>query len=251
MSPGSVARMSGRWALFLDVDGTLLEIAETPSSVYVSDELRSLLLRLSLRLDGALALISGRSIDDLDALFAPLQFCASGVHGCERRETNGSIIKSRLHPHALMLVRDELEIFVKQRPGLVLEDKGAGVALHYRQAPHLSGEVLTLLRGMCKRLGPQFRLQAGKYVLEVRPSGYSKGSAIAEFMTEAPFVDRTPIFIGDDITDEDGFSVVNRLGGLSIKVGEQAETLAKHRLENVSEVLQWLEALPSPLVASV
>lgn len=243
MSNPTHTRETG-WALFLDVDGTLLDIAETPESVYVPDELKTLLLDLSLRLDGALALISGRSIDDLDRLFAPLRLCASGVHGCERREPDGRIMRPEVDPEALNVVREELQRFVALTPGLLLEDKEFGLAVHFRRVPHMGGDVLTTMRSMCLWLGPRFTLQAGKCVLEIRPTGFSKGTSIAAFMQLPPFAGRTPIFMGDDVTDEDGFAVVNDLGGLSIKVGNAPTTFAQQRLSSVRDVRHWLERLP-------
>lgn len=239
MSLSELTDTSG-WALFLDVDGTLLEIAETPESVRVSDDLKALLHDLSSRSNGALALVSGRSIADLDRLFAPLRLSASGVHGCERREASGAIVKPRIDPTLLDPLRDELRALVDANEGLLLEDKGFGLALHFRLAPHMSGEVLSLMRRLCEELGPDFTLQAGKCVLEIRPAGFSKGSSIAAFMKEAPFAGKTPIFLGDDITDEDGFAVVNDLGGISIKVGDAPTRFAQRRLAGVSEVRQWL-----------
>lgn len=248
MSPPTISRDSG-WALFLDVDGTLLDIAETPESVHVPDDLKTLLLEVSLRLDGAVALVSGRSIADLDVLFAPLRLCASGIHGCERREPNGSIVRPDLAPDALNSVREELHTFVHRHPGLILEDKGFGLAVHFRRVPHMSGDVLMWMRRMCHWLGPRFTLQAGKCVLEIRPTGFSKGTSIAAFMQLPPFIGRTPVFLGDDITDEDGFAVVNDLGGVSIKVGDAPTTFAKRRLSGVREVRHWLRTMPAPLLA--
>jgi trehalose 6-phosphate phosphatase len=246
MSPNTVTRTSECWALFLDVDGTLLEIAATPSSVCVPDELKHLLMRLTLRLDGAVALVSGRDLDDLDELFMPLRMCAAGIHGCVLREASGCVVRPPINPGVLSLVRYEVAGFVRERPGLILEDKGYGFAVHYRLAPEHCDGVRELLLRLCARLGHAFRLQSGKSVLELRPSGYTKGTSIAQFMTQRPFSGRTPIFIGDDATDEDGFRTVNELGGISIKVGDAGQTCAQHRLRDVNEVRQWLETLPPP-----
>jgi trehalose 6-phosphate phosphatase len=243
MSPPKIPRDSG-CALFLDVDGTLLDIAETPESVYVPEDLKALLRDLCLRLDGALALVSGRSIADLDQLFAPLRLCASGVHGCERRDVSGNIVRPIVGAHELSAVREELQRFVDLYPGLILEDKGFGLAVHFRRVPHLSGDVLSIMRRMCLSLGPRFTLQAGKCVLEIRPNGFSKGTSIAAFMQQQPFAGRMPIFMGDDVTDEDGFAVVNELGGLSIKVGEARTTLAQQCLAGVRDVRHWLQMMP-------
>lgn len=248
MSPPTITRDSG-CALFLDVDGTLLDIAETPESVYVPDDLKKLLLDLSLRLDGALALVSGRSIDDLDRLFTPLRLCASGVHGCERRDASGLVVRPDVDPESLRIVREELQLFVDLYPGLILEDKEFGLAMHFRRVPELGGDVLSFMRRMCQWLGPRFTLQAGKCVLEIRPTGFSKGTSIEAFMQQPPFAGRTPIFMGDDVTDEDGFAVVNDLGGMSIKVGDALTTLAQRRLPGVREVRRWLQTMPLAALA--
>jgi trehalose 6-phosphate phosphatase len=238
------------WALFLDVDGTLLEIAETPESVRVPDDLKRLLLDLWLRLDGAVALVSGRSIASLDSLFAPLRLCASGVHGCELRDVRGAISRPSLVPDALQTVRAQLEAFVAANPGLLLEDKGFGLAMHFRLAPQLSDDVFAVMQRACQRLGPHYTLQAGKCVLELRPTGFSKGTSIAELMRQQPFKGRTPLFLGDDITDEDGFAVVNQLGGVSIKVGDAPTTSAQQRLSGVSEVHRWLRSFLQEVFAA-
>ncbi len=248
MPPFKFPRDSG-CALFLDVDGTLLDIAETPESVYVPEDLKTLLRDLAKRLDGALALVSGRSIDDLDRLFAPLRLCASGVHGCERRESDGLMVRPIVDPGVLDAAREDLQRFVDLNPGLILEDKGFGLAVHFRRVPLLSGDVLSVMRRLCLSLGPRFTLQAGKCVLEIRPSGFSKGTSIAAFMQQPPFVGRMPIFMGDDVTDEDGFAVVNEFGGLSIKVGDAPTTFAQQRLGGVRDVRQWLRTLPRIAIA--
>jgi trehalose 6-phosphate phosphatase len=239
----------GGWALFLDVDGTLLEIAETPQSVQVPQALRPLLLSLSVRLDGAIALITGRTLNDLDHLFAPLRFSAAGVHGWERRDATGCVIRPQLDARSLDHAREYLRQFAAQHEGLILEDKGHALALHFRRAPHLSAEASDAVHAACRRLGGGFAVQAGKCVFEIRPDGCTKGSAVRAFLRERPFFGRLPVYIGDDLTDEDAFAVVNELGGISIKVGNHHNTLAQHRLPGVRQVLHWLESVPAPLAA--
>lgn len=233
----------GDQALFLDVDGTLLEIAATPEAVQVSASLLQLLKDLEQRLGGALALVSGRSIHNLDELFAPLRLCASGIHGCERRNAHGELTRPAFDAHALNHARAELRALVAAHPGLLFEDKGFAVAVHYRLAPELAAQVLTAMQKTCEALGERFELQAGKRVFEIRPAGWSKGTAITEFMREAPFAGRTPVFAGDDLTDEHGFEVVNELGGLSIRVGGPVQTRARLRIGSVSEMHAWLREL--------
>lgn len=235
------------WALFLDVDGTLLEIAETPQSVRVPPVLREILVSLSFRLDGALALVSGRTLNDLDHLFAPLRFCAAGVHGWERREATGCVIRPQLDPSRLDCARDLLRRLVERQEGLMLEDKGHGLAVHFRRAPHLSAVVREHVTEACRLVGSAFTMQAGKCVFEIRPAGHTKGTSVRAFMQQPPFLERLPIYIGDDLTDEDAFAIVNEIGGISIKVGDDQATLAQHRLPGVRQVLRWLQSIPAPI----
>ena len=229
-------------ALFLDVDGTLLDIAPTPESVIVSEQLKHLLTTLSSRLDGAFALVSGRSIRTLDALFEPLRFTAAGIHGCERREASGCIIRPEVDVARVAAVRDELTAWTLRHPGTLLEDKGYALALHYRLVPELEVPALSEVETALAMLGTH-ELQRGKFVFELRPAGYSKGGAIQAFMRDPPFRSRQPLFIGDDVTDEAGFEAVNELAGISVRVGESTQTFARHRLGTVQEVIRWLANL--------
>jgi trehalose 6-phosphate phosphatase len=244
MSSNPVPLSDDDWALFLDVDGTLLEIAETPQSVHASHSLKQLLEKLEARLEGALALISGRSIENLDQLFAPLRLCASGIHGLERRDALGTFIDPAFDASALAAAHEELDRFVQQHEGLLLEDKRYSLALHFRLAPELADRVHDTMRSVLARLGPQFTLQAGKCVLELRPAAWNKGVAVSAFMQEAPFRGRTPLYIGDDVTDEDAFEVVNALQGQSIRVGGGSDTHAQHHLADVDAVIRWLRDNP-------
>ena len=228
-------------AVFLDIDGTLVRHADNPGAVLIDDGLRALLGALNDAACGALALISGRAIADVDALFFPTRFAVAGQHGAERRSIDGT-----LHYHAplasrLLAPALELRRLVQAHPGLLLEEKGASLALHYRGAPALAGLVEGEVRRVVAALGDEFELQAGKFVFEVKPSGKDKGTAIAEFMAEAPFAGRLPVFLGDDLTDEFGFDLVNRLGGHSVKVGP-GPTRARWRLDNADAVRGWLAA---------
>ena len=233
-----------RLALFLDVDGTLIEIAETPDAVVVPASLKSLLNALSTRLDGALALVSGRSIADLDVLFTPLQFTASGIHGCERREPTGCMARPQIDTSALAAIRAELSEWVRHHPALLMENKAYALAVHYRRAPELEATVRSHLMPLLERAGGAFELHRGKFVFEIRPAGFSKRNAVHSFMQQVPFAGRVPMFIGDDVTDEDGFAMVNSLGGISVRVGDDSiQTLAKYRLANVGAVLEWLHSL--------
>jgi trehalose 6-phosphate phosphatase len=230
-----------RHALFLDVDGTLLSIAAQPDGVHVSAELCDLLERLQHRLEGAVALISGRSLEDLDRLFAPLVLPAAGVHGLERRDSRGYCHVPD-ETDGLAALRQPLHDFAARHEGLLLEDKGSALALHYRAAPERRGEAEGLVQDLLAKAPSPLHLTHGKMVLEIRAGGADKGTAIAAFMAEAPFAGRIPVFIGDDVTDEDGFRSVNRLGGLSIRVGDSAATAASYSLPDEAAVQAWLNA---------
>jgi trehalose 6-phosphate phosphatase len=230
-------------ALFLDVDGTLLEIAATPQAVTVPAGLRNTLQTAVQRLDGALALISGRSIRELDVLFAPAVFPAAGQHGLERRDVNGQIARAEIATELLQPVRSRLQELQSECKGLLYEDKGAVLALHYRLAPQYASVVRGVMTELVAPLRDHFDLRTGKCVFEVVPTGYSKRTAIEAFMSEAPFIDRVPIFIGDDSGDEDGFHAVNALGGYSIRVGPAEATAARFQLTDVSAVIAWLDAM--------
>jgi trehalose 6-phosphate phosphatase len=234
-------------ALFIDVDGTLLEIASHPDLVEVPPGLPRLLVRLSGERDGALALISGRPIADLDRLFQPWHGAAAGLHGIERRRPDGSHVESEATPAdaaaaaALYRLRPELQALVRQHRGLWLEDKGRTLALHYRAVPEAASEILDRAERLLREHGDGLRLIPGKMVVEFQPRHYGKGGAIAAFMAEPPFRGRVPLFLGDDTTDEEGFAEVNRRGGLSIRVGAPlATSAAAYRLPSVAAALDWL-----------
>lgn len=244
-----------RWALFLDVDGTLVEIATTPHAVRVAPSLLPLLERLRSLCDGALALVSGRRLADLDALFAPLHLPAAGLHGAERRRADGGLAPVPLDAGLLDGVRPALLGFTAARPGLFLEDKGGSLAIHYRKAPQYGAALRRLARGLAAA-EPRLRLIEGRKVVELQPRGCDKGLAIAAFQDEPPFRGRRPVFAGDDTTDEDGFLAVNRLGGVSIKV-RQNETrvrppsAARFRVDSGAALRDWLTAVAARLEAGV
>jgi trehalose 6-phosphate phosphatase len=236
------------WAYFLDLDGTLLEFVDHHMPVRDSGRLRTLLGALHRATGGAVAVVSGRALADLDHLLGPdgPRLPAAGQHGIERRNARGHVIR---HPYAaarLERARECIAAAVATQPGLVLEHKGASLALHYRRAPRLGGYAHRLVRSLAPRLGPRFRIQTGKCVVEVKPAGRDKGAAVLEFMRETPFRGRAAVFIGDDVADEHGFAAVNRLGGVSIKVGP-GRTAARWRLRNVAAVWAWLASGWGPL----
>lgn len=226
------------WAWFLDVDGTLIDIAATPSAIFMPAELPPLLQRLADAHDGAVALVSGRALDNLRQLVAPFDPPAAGLHGLEWRDAAGTIRRLALPP-GLDDIRDRLRREAERLTGLLLEDKGLAVALHYRQAPQLAEHVMQIAR-MALLDHPEYGLVAGKMVVEIKPRGTDKGAAVAAFMQTAPFVGRRPVFVGDDVTDEDGFAAANRLGGLSVLVGPPRETQARHNLPDIEACRIWL-----------
>ena len=234
------------WALFLDVDGTLIEIADAPDAVHVDERIGGLLERLRCRLGGALALASGRSLDVLDRFFAPLELAAAGLHGLERRSADGSVNRTN-GAKVLEPARRELARFAAAHPGTLLEDKSATLALHYRRAAGAEGAAREVMEKIRTSLGSEYRVQEGKMVLELKPHRPNKRTVVEDFMAEAPFRDRVPVFIGDDITDEDGFAAAQSVGGAAIMVGLERETgrtsTAQYGLSGVRELHRWLEAL--------
>jgi len=223
-------------ALFLDFDGTLVAIAPQPDAVVVDAALRPVLQRLYPLLGGALGLVSGRRIAELDAFVAPLVLPAAGVHGAERRDAQGRL------QHAAVAVPEPLRRRAQRLAaldaGLLLEDKQAAIALHWRRAPRFGELCLRALRSAV-RAHPQWRVLHGKSVAEVKPAHVSKGHAVQAFCAEPPFAGRVPVFIGDDTTDEDGFAAVQAAGGIGIKVGE-GPSIARRRLPDTQAVLRWM-----------
>ena len=226
-------------ALFLDVDGTLLEIRDHPDEVSADRELVDLLGQCLERLDGAMALISGRSVKEIDRIFAPAVFPVAGAHGSERRSHDGKVISVGSPPLPEREVA-RLEALVARHSGLLLEHKAGGVSLHYRRAPALEEECRRLIEDVLAGLGDSFRLIAGKMVFEIAPVGHDKGAAIRAFLEQPPFAGRVPVFLGDDVTDEDGFRAVNGLGGVSIRIGDIEQSKAQYCLAGIPAVRPWL-----------
>lgn len=231
-------------AFFLDVDGTLLEIAATPSEVSVDAGLIDVLRRLHGFSGGAVAIISGRRIADVDALLAGLCLPVAGQHGLERRDAGGGIHRHRATGVNWRRLAAQVRDALAGIDGLIVEDKGMTVAVHFRLNPAAETRVAAELARIVAGVGAALCLQPGRCVLEIKPSGRDKGTAIAEFMAEAPFRGRRPLFLGDDVTDEYGFRVINGLGGDSIKVGD-GDSVAHWRLEGVAAVRAWLEGVVS------
>ncbi|MBE7522653.1 MAG: trehalose-phosphatase [Burkholderiales bacterium] len=234
-------------ALFLDIDGTLLELAPTPDRVDIDPALRSTLAATARSLGGALALITGRSIRSADSLFPGLALPIAGQHGCERRGADGAMHLHSSHPGTLDRLRDLVSAFATRHPGLLVEHKGASLAVHYRAVPELASLVHREIRHVVTEVDG-WTAEGGKMLVEVRPGGPDKGRAIGEFLAEAPFAGRRPVFVGDDRGDEPGFRIVERAGGIGVKVGA-GRTYARHRLADVDAVRAWLAALAPPASA--
>lgn len=231
------------WALFLDFDGTLVEIAPAPSAVRLSPRLRPMLEALATRLDGAVALVSGRPLAELDRLLAPLVLPAAGLHGLERRRADGRILRSPAPQAALDAARARLAAFVAETPGVLLEDKGLTLALHFRSAPERAAACRRAAADALAAAQGALRLLEGKMVFELRPEGGDKGEAVAAFLAEPPFAGRKPVFAGDDVTDEDAFAIVTERGGIAVRVGDGAPSRARYRVPSVEALLDWLAAL--------
>jgi len=224
-------------ALFLDFDGTLVDLAPQPEEIVVPPELITLLQRIQQESDGALAIVSGRPLDQLDFFLAPLRLPAAGVHGAERRTADGRILQQPV-PDVHHL-RERLLPLVESHPGLQLELKRGALALHYRHAAHLEQRcVETMMDAL--RHEPGFTLLHGKMVVEAKPH-INKGDAVAAFLHEAPFRGRRPVFIGDDVTDEAGFAIAQGevFGGFGIKIGA-GPSQALQRLADPAAVLDLL-----------
>src|ERR1700761_322751 len=229
-------------AFFFDFDGTLVELAPTPDGVLVQPRVNDLLSELRSLTNGAVAIVSGRGIDSIDSFLAMPDLPIAGLHGAERRDSNADVQRVGFNDERLLRMEHVLEGVVTANPGMLLEIKGAALALHYRNAPE---------RGMAARLATEklvaqyadaYVLQPGKMVYEIKPKDVDKGRAVAAFLSEPPFVGRRPVFIGDDLTDEKGFAVVNERNGVSIKVGA-GDTLARCRLDAVADLLDWMERI--------
>jgi trehalose 6-phosphate phosphatase len=226
-------------AYFLDIDGTLIDFRDSPASVSILAARRQALSRLRRRAGGALAIVSGRSIADIDRIFHGSQTAVAGQHGAERRNARGRYSRIATEGEPLLRARDRLAAVVTKHPGLLLEDKGASLALHYRRMPRLASYAHRLVRAQLPVLGGAFCVQVGKRVVELKPAGRDKGMAVLAFMREPPFRGRRPVFVGDDETDEFAFETVNRLDGVSVKVGT-GRTCARVRLHDVAAVWTWL-----------
>lgn len=230
----------GRVALFLDVDGTLVDIAPTPAEAHAHPATISLLRDVAAALQGAVALVSGRSIQQVDQMFSPLTLPTAGTHGLERRDAMGAIVVDA-NPMALDAARDRLHEFVRNTPGLLLEDKRLGLAVHYRRSPAAEAVVVKEILDVATSLGTRAHTQFGSMVAELKAGHGTKASAVAAFMAAAPFAGRVPVFVGDDLTDLDAFEWVEAHGGFAVSVGDRVR--ATYRLADAAGVHAWLRLL--------
>lgn len=239
LPPPPVPTASGL-ALFLDMDGVLAPLAPTPQAVVAEPRRTAVLRALDAALDGRVAIISGRTIHEIDRIAGGASLSASGVHGLERRRRDGSLDRAVASQNVVDVVK-VFARFAADRPGVIVEDKGVSAGLHYRQAPEAEAEAIALARRLAAETG--LELQPGHMVLELKTPGADKGRALTAFMAEAPFAGATPVMLGDDQTDEAGFRAAEALGGYGVRVGEPCETAARYRLKDVEAVLTWLEAV--------
>lgn len=232
----------GEWALFLDIDGTLLNLAPTPDAIEIPATLPGILARLHHKLGGAMALVTGRSLDYADMLFTPHAFPLAGLHGAEFRDAGGVSVVAETE--AFTALKHQLVQEAEAYPGVLIEDKGAAVAAHYRLAPDYEKVLEERMRYYADLAGSEWALQLGKMVYELRPARASKGDAVERFLQAEPFKNKLPVTIGDDLTDESMFAVANARGGLSIRVGAiDAPSCAGNRLSSPALVRNVLATM--------
>jgi trehalose 6-phosphate phosphatase len=229
----------GQWALFLDIDGTLLEHAAHPDAVSVSDELRTLLGNIEQRLDGAVAFITGRSVSAADRLFHPLKLRAAGLYGLERRLTPNGPVDFANEPADIAALADEIEAKLGGSQ-VYVERKGPVLAIHTRAAPQLLARATQLVEQALAQLPDGYRVIPGNAGVELMPLEAAKGAAVRRFMAIPPFAGRRPVFLGDDTSDENGFEAINEAGGVSIRVKPRGPTAANYVLDDVNGAIAWL-----------
>ena len=239
-APAGIVPDLGEYAFLLDIDGTLLELAPTPRDVIVPPRLADTLQRLHERTSGALALVSGRSLTDIDVIFAPLQFPAVGGHGAEMRlSLESEAVASRAPPMDNDL-KKRFTAIAALSPGILLEDKGYSIALHYRLAPQFERTIYEAVSAIRSDLPEAaFEVLPGKSVCEIKPTGFTKATGVRELMKHVPFAGRLPLFIGDDVTDESVFEIIPSYKGVSFSVGRQAHGVDGH-FKAPKDVRAWL-----------
>jgi trehalose 6-phosphate phosphatase len=243
---GAVLAEPDRWALFIDIDGTLLSVAPTPDAVMVPAGLVQLLDGLASGLGGAIAILTGRRVADADRLFAPLKLVGSGVHGTELRSERGGPIAT-LAPAIPSDVIGAMNNIAGIASGILVEQKGCGVAVHYRNAPLARRALETELAAIIAASSYDLVLRKGRKVLEAIPSGYSKGTALATLLSRPPFKGRSPVMVGDDVGDESAFITAERLGGMGLRVAGEHFDKRDADFDGVAGVHAWLKALAGRL----
>ena len=238
---------SKNWALFLDIDGTILDIAPTPDAVAVPPGLLQILENVSDVLGGAVAFVSGRPINWIDRVFEPLRIAAAGQHGAEIRLSGRDTVHPTVELPDLHLLRSRVAAIAATMPGVLVEEKTFGVALHYRSVPERSVELRDRLDALLTELKSDLHLLTGKMVFEIKAMAAWKERAIEIFMEVEPFLGRTPVVLGDDKTDEGAFKASLRRGGYAIQVGPGASTVATGFIQSPAAVRDWLSRLPSAL----
>lgn len=225
-------------ALFLDFDGTLVDLADHPEAIVIEPTMVATLEALSKATGGALAIVTGRDIANIDRFLDPLVLPVAGIHGLTRRDAGRRVHLPPDGDAFLDAVERALAPFVERETGLLIERKTASIALHFRARPDLEGECVARLETLAEDFSG-IEIKRGKMVVEAKPDHAHKGTAISDFMAEPPFKGRMPVFAGDDVTDEDAFRAVNDLNGLSIKIGE-GQTSAQHQVARRTDFIAWL-----------
>ncbi len=230
-------------ALFLDFDGTLVDLAPSPSAVQVAPNLDQLISRVAYHLNGAVAVITGRPIEIIDKHLKGAVRAVAGIHGAERRTAMGHVIHAEIQTTALDPAREHLSPFCRAHPGVMAEDKGVSIALHFRAVPDLESQCRTLIDECAAASHGQLERLDGNKVVELKPAQFRKSNALAAYMNEPPFAGRRPVFVGDDLTDESAFVAVSQTNGYGVIVGPRSPTAATSRLPTVASLHSWLTTL--------
>jgi trehalose 6-phosphate phosphatase len=244
--PDSVAAAPALdWALFLDLDGTLLDIAATPDTVEVPPELPRHLARVASRLGGALAIVSGRRVADIDGLLRSASFTVAGQHGGELRRAGDPVIRRAQAQVTLSVeAREHIARAARLWPGVIVEEKELGLAVHYRLAPWARNALGRAVGDVAAASGGGLRVLDGDRVWEIMPAAFDKGTVVEALMATPPFIGRRPVFVGDDVTDEDGFAAALRLGGGALRVGDRLHAISAtaRAFAGAADVRAWLAA---------
>lgn len=238
---------SKNWALFLDIDGTLLDLAPTPDAVVVPPGLLQVLENVSGVLDGAAAFVSGRPIEWIDRLFRPLAWPAAGQHGAEIRLSRHDAVQSTVEVPDLSELRARAAAIAASMPGVLVEEKSFGIALHYRNVPEQGPALHRRIEALLRELKSDLQLLPGKMVFEIKAVAAWKERAVEIFMEVEPFRGRLPVVIGDDTTDEGAFRAARRRGGYAIQVGPRSSTVATAHIQSPTAVRDWLARIPTTL----